>query len=161
MNDSVLILCGTVTGTAELCARQAATRLNKIGFPTEVKDMLDVEAEQLEHEHTLLVCVSTHGEGAPPNAAMPLWKELTRDGRFDLSRLRFSVLALGDSSYKLFCQCGKDFDNAPERQCAQRLAPRVDCDVDWAAPCAEWIESVVTSLTSQSVCPENSLCAAR
>lgn len=161
MNNSILILYGTVTGNAELCARQAASRLDEMGFQTVVKDVLDVEAQQLENERTLLVRVSTHGDGNPPDSAAPPWEALARGGSFDFSKLRFSVLALGDSSYKLSCQCGKDFDAVLERQDARRLAPRVDCDVEWAAPGAAWIESVVTALTSQAVRSENPLCATR
>jgi sulfite reductase (NADPH) flavoprotein alpha-component len=157
MNGRILILYGTVTGNAEICANKAAQWLNTEGFNAVVKDMFDVAAEALQNETTLLICVSTYGEGDPPDTGVPLWESLVRDGKFDLSHLRFSVLGLGDSGYKKFCQCGKDFDAALERQGALRLAPRVDSDVEYEKPCAVWIESLVAALKAANA--PASLCA--
>jgi sulfite reductase alpha subunit-like flavoprotein len=153
MNDSILILYGTVTGNAEICANKAAKRLNVEGFNAVVKDIFDVPAHQLQNESTLLICISTYGEGDPPDTAVPLWESLVRDGQFDLSHLRFSVFGLGDSGYHKFCQCGKDFDAALTRQGAKQLAPRMDSDVEYEKPCAAWIESVVAGLKSQKTSP--------
>lgn len=146
MTNRILILYGTVTGNAEVCANKASVRLNAEGFTTEIKDIIEVDARQLQEESILLLCVSTHGDGSPPNSAMPLWKKLVRDSELNLSGLRFAVLGLGDSSYSKFCQCGKDFDASLEHQGGERIAPRVDADVEYEGPCAAWIESVVAAL---------------
>jgi sulfite reductase (NADPH) flavoprotein alpha-component len=82
-----------------------------------------------------------------------LWEALVRDGQFDLSHLSFSVLALGDSGYKKFCQCGKDFDAALSRQGACQLAARVDSDTEYEKPCTAWIESVVAVLKTKILSP--------
>ena len=47
-------------------------------------------------------------------------------------------LSLGDTSYELFCQSGKDWDGRLEELGAKQVAPRVDCDVDYEAMAAEW-----------------------
>lgn len=41
------------------------------------------------------------------------------------------MLALGDSSYEFFCKTGKDFDEQFAKLGATRIAPRIDCDVDY------------------------------
>jgi sulfite reductase (NADPH) flavoprotein alpha-component len=149
MNDSILILYGTVTGNAEICANRAAKRLNAEGFNTVVRDIFDVQAHQLQNEKVPLICISTYGEGDPPDSAVPLWETLVRDGQFDLSHLRFSVFALGDLGYKKFCQCGREFDAALTRQGARQLAPRADSDVEYEKPCVAWVESVVAGMKSR------------
>jgi len=146
MNQPILILYGTVTGNAERCAHNAATRLQAEGLAAMVRDMQDVSVEELQRARNLLVCVSTTGEGNPPDGAEELWKSLMHGRATDLSHLRYSVLALGDSSYQNFCQCGRDFDAALARQGAQRLARRVDADVPYKEHYALWIESVTTAL---------------
>ena len=45
--------------------------------------------------------------------------------------VRFSVCALGDTSYEKFCQTGKDIDARLETLGATRVADRQDCDVDY------------------------------
>lgn len=160
MNQRILILYGTVTGNAEICANQAAERLKEAGCPAEVKDIFDVQPHEVQKETTLLICISTYGEGDPPDAGVPMWEGLVRDGNYDLCGLRFSVLGLGDSGYEKFCQCGKDFDAALERQGAQRIATRVDADVDYKEPCAAWIESVVTGLKAAQLKTLTAACVA-
>ena len=63
-----------------------------------------------------------------------------------LEGLRYSVLALGDLSYKHFCQIGKDFDHQLEALGAQRLHERVDCDVDYRDAANDWMEAVLRAL---------------
>lgn len=69
----------------------------------------------------------------------------TEDGRLS-EDLRFSVLALGDSSYEFFCQTGKEFDQRLEELGGKRISPRVDCDLDYDEPAAEWLEGVLKGL---------------
>ena len=64
-----------------------------------------------------------------------------------LDDLRFSVLALGDSSYEFFCQTGKEFDKRLEELGGTRLYPRFDCDLDYDEPAAEWLEGVLVGLS--------------
>ena len=62
----------------------------------------------------------------------------------DFSNFSYSILALGDTDYELFCEAGKKFDEAFENQGATRILDRVDCDVDFEDPSRKWIENVVT-----------------
>ena len=56
--------------------------------------------------------------------------------------------ALGDSTYEKYCEAGKRLDRRLEELGARRLAPRVDCDVDYEDAAAEWISRVVEQLAA-------------
>jgi sulfite reductase (NADPH) flavoprotein alpha-component len=57
----------------------------------------------------------------------------------ELTGLKFSVLALGNSTFDQFCKCGRDFDAALERCGAVRIYPRIDCDADYETAAQGWI----------------------
>ena len=60
-----------------------------------------------------------------------------------LQELRFSVSALGDLSYKQFCQMGRAFDKRLEELGAERFHPRTDCDVAYDEAAEDWMEGVL------------------
>ena len=62
------------------------------------------------------------------------WEAVVHGNGLDLSGVKYSVLALGNTTYDHFCKCGREFDAALERHGAMRIYPRVDCDVDYDAP---------------------------
>ena len=72
--------------------------------------MSDFKPNNLKKVQNLLIVVSTHGEGDPPDNALSFHEFLHGKRAPKLDNLRFSVLALGDSSYEFFCQTGKEFD---------------------------------------------------
>jgi len=82
----------------------------------------------------LLVACSTQGEGVPPTDARAFCQWLQGDKAPAVPELKFSVCALGDTSYTHFAQCGKDVDARLERLAgpSNRFAPRVDVNKeDW------------------------------
>ena len=62
--------------------------------------------------------------------------------------MHFAVLALGDSSYEFFCQSGKEWDAQFEKLGATRAIDRLDCDVDYDAPAAEWLMDALPTLAA-------------
>lgn len=60
------------------------------------------QTERTEKVENLLIIVSTHGEGEPPDNAIPLHEFLHSKRAPKLDGLRYSVLALGDTSYEFF-----------------------------------------------------------
>src|SRR6185312_5447333 len=90
--------------------------------------------------------VSTHGDGDPPDRALPFFELLQSRKAPRLEHVSYSVLALGDSSYEKFCEAGRQFDARLEALGARRLHAREECDVDFEAPAARWIDSVVGKL---------------
>jgi sulfite reductase (NADPH) flavoprotein alpha-component len=143
------ILYGSQTGTAESLAKQISKEAGKRGFAPAILDMGAVSADQLPSHSNLLVITSTYGEGEPPDSAKALHSAL-REGTHTLSGLRYSVCALGDTNYTLFCQAGKDFDAYLEKHGATRVAPRADCDVDYEASFTTWLDTTLSALGAAS-----------
>jgi sulfite reductase (NADPH) flavoprotein alpha-component len=81
-----------------------------------------------------------------PDDIIPFWQAVVHGNVLNLRGLKFSVLALGNTTYDHFCRCGREFDLALERHGAMRIYPRVDCDVDYEEPVKRWIEGVLTAL---------------
>jgi sulfite reductase (NADPH) flavoprotein alpha-component len=144
--DSVLILYGTVTGNAELLAKRLATSLCHAGVTTRVRDMAHCQPNVLTQANCVLMVVSTYGNGEPPDDAMPFWEAVVHGNGLDLSGVKYSVLALGNTTYDHFCKCGREFDAALERHGAIRIHPRVDCDVDYDTPSKHWLNGVLAHL---------------
>ena len=145
--DSVLILYGTVTGNAESLANKLAATLRRAGVTALVRDMAHSQPNVLTQASCVLIVISTYGDGEPPDDAAPFWESVVHGQDLDLRGVRFSVLALGNTTYDHFCKCGRDFDVALERHGGIRIYPRVDCDVDYDAPAKHWLDSVLTHLS--------------
>lgn len=139
----ITILFGSETGNSEEVARQAHARAEARGFKARVEDMLDFKKAQLKKATHLMVVCATHGEGEPPVPAEELHELVSGRKAPKLQGAKFSVLALGDTSYEHFCQAGRDFDAYLEKMGGERIHPRVDCDVDYEEPAEQWIEAVL------------------
>jgi sulfite reductase (NADPH) flavoprotein alpha-component len=59
------------------------------------------------------------------------------------------VLALGDTSYPLFCKAGEDVDAQLQKIGGERLVPVQKCDTDYAADADAWLQAVMQSLGGQ------------
>ncbi len=145
-DSPVVILFGSQSGNGEGLARRAESQLAARGVAARVLDMLDCRKTDLEAAKELLVIVSTHGDGDPPERAVPLFELLGGRRAPRLAGLRYSVLALGDRSYEQFCAAGQKLDAQLEKLGATHLAPRVECDVDFEAPATAWIDAVAAQL---------------
>ncbi|MGG0045948.1 assimilatory sulfite reductase (NADPH) flavoprotein subunit [Bacillus subtilis] len=146
VSKEVTVLYGSQTGNAQGLAENAGKQLEQSGFQVTVSSMSDFKPNQLKKVTNLLIVVSTHGEGEPPDNALSFHEFLHGRRAPKFEDLRFSVLALGDSSYEFFCQTGKEFDQRLEELGGKRISPRVDCDLDYDEPAAEWLEGVVKGL---------------
>jgi sulfite reductase (NADPH) flavoprotein alpha-component len=140
------ILYGSQTGNCKKAAQMTAAKATAKGIESKVVDMAEYATKSLKDEKHLLVIVSTHGEGEPPPPAEELHGFLSGNRAPKLPELQFSVLALGDRSYTLFCQSGIDFDEKLEKLGGKRIANRVDCDVDWHDDAEKWADSVLEKL---------------
>jgi sulfite reductase (NADPH) flavoprotein alpha-component len=144
----VTIAWGSQTGTSEALARKAAKLLAAGGHVPTVLDMAQLAPDHLTGIGKLLVITSTYGDGEPPDNAADFYNSLHAVESLGISSLGYSVLALGDSSYPDFCKCGRDFDSRLSALGATRIAPIVECDVEFDEPFAAWISSVGASLVS-------------
>jgi uncharacterized iron-regulated membrane protein/flavodoxin len=145
-DDSVLILYGTVTGNAEGLAKRLGDTLRLAGFSSRVRDMAHCQPNALTHAGCVLIVASTYGDGEPPDDAAHFCHAVVGGNGLVLTGVKFSVLALGNTTYDNFCKCGRDLDSALERHGATRLFPRIDCDVDYDIPARRWMDGVLTAL---------------
>ncbi|MBM7570470.1 assimilatory sulfite reductase (NADPH) flavoprotein subunit [Aquibacillus albus] len=146
----VTILFGTDTGNAQALAEEFSQKLEQQQLKVTVSCFDDFKPKALKKVEDLLIVTSTHGDGDPPDNALSFYDFLHSKRAPKLEGVRFSVLALGDSSYEFFCQTGKDFDKRLEELGAERIYPRVDCDLDFEEPAAEWFEAVFDKLGASS-----------
>lgn len=152
VNESAItILYGSQSGNCERIAMQLAQSLQERAIPHLALDMLDCRKSHLQDARRLLVIVSTHGEGDPPDRAAALHELLHSRKAPSLEHLQYSVLALGDSSYEKFCETGRQFDARLAALGAKPFQARVDCDVDFEQSARQWIEGVVESLAREHV----------
>jgi sulfite reductase (NADPH) flavoprotein alpha-component len=147
----VTILFASQTGNAMRLASQLAGRLREAGVAATQSCTSEYSHNKLRKASRLLIIASTHGEGEPPDKARLFFDFLLSQRAPRLEKLRFSVLALGDLSYKQFCEVGKRLDRRLEELGAQRLHERVDCDVDYQDPADAWMQAVVQALANEGV----------
>lgn len=143
------ILYGTESGNCEELAAKSASVAKKRGFKAKIRNMAEVSVGDLAGIENLLVIVSTWGEGDPPETAETFHKEFMA-ADFRLEKTKFSVCALGDTSYEDFCEIGKQVDRKLDELGATRLVDRQDCDVDFDDDHGAWLEKVLVSLGEAS-----------
>lgn len=153
ISKEVTVLFGSQTGNAQRLSKVLSKKLEERGFQVTLSSMSDFKPTNLKKVRNLLILASTHGEGEPPDNALPFHEFLKSKRAPQLEDLQFSVLSLGDSSYEFFCQTGKDFDLRLEELGGKRFCPRTDCDLDYDEPAAQWIESVLSTLNAAFEAP--------
>jgi sulfite reductase (NADPH) flavoprotein alpha-component len=137
------VVYGSQTGNGRRIAERLGQAAEAAGLAVRVYAARDYPLRDLAKERLLTVVVSTHGDGDPPDDARGFIEHLLGKRAPQLPQLRYSVLALGDSSYPKFCETGRQVDERLAALGAQRLLPRVECDVDYERLAAPWLEQVV------------------
>ena len=140
---TLTILYGSQTGNAKGVAKNLAAQATAEGLTVELKSMGEIKPKAIKNITHLLIVASTNGEGEAPDDAIALHEFLASKKAPKLDHLKYSVLALGDTSYEFYCQTGKDFDLNLEKLGAKRIAPRIDCDVDYEADAKTWSDAVI------------------
>lgn len=150
------ILYGTHTGRSKTIAAQLAAKLANCHVESTIVALDEYKTKQLTTETNLVFIVSTHGEGEPPVMAEDFHSFITGKRAPKLPNLNYSVVALGDKSYKLFCKTGIDIDQALANSGAKQILPVLTLDVDFEDDAERWIKEfasifVDTADQSQSV----------
>jgi len=105
--EKLTILVGSQTGNAEGVAEEALSKAKAKGLNAAIVPMDKIKPAKLKDETNLMVIVSTHGEGEPPDNAEDLYEYINSKKAAKLEATRFSVLGLGDTSYEQYCQMGE------------------------------------------------------
>ncbi len=137
------VVYGSQTGNGKRIAERLGRAAEAAGLAVRVQSTRDYPLRDLARERLLVVVMSTHGDGDPPDDARPFIDHVMSRRAPKLDQLQFAVLALGDSSYPKFCETGRVIDERLAALGARRLLPRVDCDLDYERLSVPWLEQVV------------------
>lgn len=142
IDNTLYILHGSRTGNSKSAAILAKEYAEFLGLNAKVQSMQEFSYDKLSEIKNLLISVSTHGEGDPPVQAEDFYEYL-HSNSFDMKDLNYSVLALGDSSYKHFCKTGNDFDKRFEALGGSKTFETVECDIDFEEHAKSWVKGAV------------------
>ncbi len=98
--NKITVTYGTETGNSKKIATDFATKAKKIGINVKLVSLDQYRLNDLNKEEYFFTVVSTHGDGEPPAATKKFYDHIHNNG-FKLDKLKYSVLALGDTSYPL------------------------------------------------------------
>ena len=122
MRNDIAVLYATMTGNSRECAEKTTALLIKAGLPARLHDLARYDPRSLLEETTVVLTISTWGQGEPPDDAVDFFSYVNNLQQSSLCELRFAVFALGDTSYDNFCQCGKDLDRVFAEKGATRFS---------------------------------------
>ena len=141
------IAYGTETGNAKKLATDFAAKAKKKGIQIKLVGLEQYRLNDLSKEEFFLTVISTQGDGEPPAAARKFYDHIHR-GEVKLERLRYSVLALGDTAYPLFCKAGEDVDQQLQKIGGQRMLDLQKCDTDYESEAGHWFDRVLQQLST-------------
>jgi sulfite reductase (NADPH) flavoprotein alpha-component len=137
------VIYGSRTGNSKSAAQLAYDYARHLGIASEIHDMNAMNPAVITDMKNILIAVSTHGEGDPPAVAENFYNYMHSDKAKIPGEVKFSVLALGDSSYKDFCKTGHDFRNRLLQLGAKEISPLVECDIDYEENAMLWVRQSV------------------
>lgn len=144
-DKKITILYGTETGNSKRLATDFAARAKKSGLIPKIQGLDQYRLSDLVKEEYLLTIMSTHGDGEPPATARKFYDHVHQN-ELKLSNLKYSVLALGDSAYPLFCKAGEDVDTRFAQLGGERISGLQKCDVDYEDEAAAWFATIIDSI---------------
>ncbi len=144
--NKISILFGTETGNSKKVATDFATQAKKRGINVKLSAIDQYRITDLVKEEYILLVISTQGDGEPPVTAKKFYDHIHQQP-LSLEKMKFSVLALGDSSYPMFCKAGEDVDAQLGKLGAKRIVPLQKCDTEYAEEAANWFSQVMKVLS--------------
>ena len=147
------VVYASQTGNGKSVAEQLAKNLERAGLRVGLFNAAEFPTAKLKKPQRLLLVVSTHGNGEPPDEAKEFYDDLMNNGPKDLSHVKFSVFALGDSSYEHFCRTGRELDAQLESLGAERWFDLIECDVDFKPQSRRWEKDILKELEGQKETP--------
>ncbi|MFI5194564.1 MAG: sulfite reductase flavoprotein subunit alpha [Chitinophagales bacterium] len=144
----ITIAYGTESGNSKKIASVFAAKAKQEGIQAKVVSLDQYRLTDLPKEEYFLTVISTQGEGEPPSSAKKFYDHIHQNG-FKLPKLKYGVLALGDTSYPMFCKAGEDVDNQLGHLGAQRIIDIQRCDVDFETDAQSWFNGVLQKLNGQ------------
>ena len=144
--NKITIAYGTETGNSKKLASDFAAKAKRSGINAKLVSLDQYRMNDLPKEEYFLTIISTHGEGEPPAAAKKFYDHIHTNG-FKTEKLKYGVLALGDTSYPLFCKAGEDVDEQLQKVGGERIVSLVKCDTDYQIEAETWFEEVLKKIS--------------
>jgi sulfite reductase (NADPH) flavoprotein alpha-component len=148
-SKKITIAYGTETGNAKKLATAFAAKAKKSGVQAKLVSLDQYKVADLPKESYFLTVISTQGDGEPPAGAKKFYDHIHNNG-FQIKGVKYGVLALGDTSYPLFCKAGEDVDEQLGKLGGERFIPLQKCDTDYEAEAEAWFGQVMQKLNSAS-----------
>jgi len=145
--SKITIAYGTETGNSKKLATDFAARAKKKGINAKLVGLEQYRLTDLPKEEYFFTVISTQGDGEPPASAKKFYDHIHRES-LQLSSLKYGVLALGDTSYPLFCKAGEDVDQQLQRMGGERIVNLQKCDTDYEVEAGSWFEGILQRLLS-------------
>ncbi|MGZ5254549.1 MAG: diflavin oxidoreductase [Flavitalea sp.] len=144
--NKITIAYGTESGNSKKLASTFAAEAKSKGIQSKVVSLDQYRVNDIAKEEYFLAIISTQGDGEPPAAAKKFYDHIHNNG-FKAEKLKFSVLALGDTSYPLFCKAGEDVDAQLSKLGGQRIHDLIKCDIDYEDDAKGWFNQVLKKLS--------------
>ena len=147
--NKITIAYGTETGNTKKLATDFAAKAKKNGINAKLVSLDQYRLGDLPKEEYFFTVISTQGEGEPPAAAKKFYDHIHQNG-FKLEKLKYGVLALGDTAYPLFCKAGEDVDAQLNKLGGQRIVSLQMCDTDFETEASKWFSEVLKKLNAHT-----------
>ncbi|HEX4375133.1 MAG TPA: flavodoxin domain-containing protein [Puia sp.] len=145
----ITIAYGTETGNSKRLATDFASKAKKNGINAKIVSLDQYRLDDLHKEEYFFTVISTQGDGEPPAAAKKFYDHIHKNG-FQLQKLKYGVLALGDTAYPLFCKAGEDVDAQLQKLGGERIASLQKCDTDYDGEAGKWFAEILQKLNGAS-----------
>ena len=144
------VLYGSQSGTAESLAKSLCKEAESRGFDYKLLELNEYSQINRSIPIQAAIITSTWGDGEPPDNALQFWQDIQEKESGNWDQFSYGLLALGDTNYADFCGAGKRFDERLFEMGANRLLPRVDCDVDYEDMAQKWTDQFWAALANAS-----------
>lgn len=150
-NPLITIISASQTGNAKLLSERLYEYFNQNNKKIRLINAIDYKFKKIQDEKILILIISTQGEGEPPEEALSLYKFIMSNKAPQLNHLSYSIFGLGDKSYDLFCQAGKDFDKRFKELGGNILIDRFDADIEYENDYNIWSKKLLKAINEQGL----------
>ena len=150
--NRITIAYGTETGNSKKLASDFAAKAKKKGINAKLVGLEQYRLNDLSKEEYFFTVISTQGDGEPPAAAKKFYDHIHQN-ELKLEKLKYGVLALGDTSYPLFCKAGEDVDQQLQKAGGQRIVSLEKCDTDYESQATGWFDNILQQLSTSTGAP--------
>jgi sulfite reductase (NADPH) flavoprotein alpha-component len=144
-----VVLYATQSGRAKKLAEQTVSQLIQANQTVTFSSLAQIQPTSLLGVRQALIIVSTFGDGRAPDHAVGFSKKMKKSN-LGLSQLRFSLLALGNTDYDVFCAFGHSLNQWLLTSQAQSMFDMITVDKMAKDSLQKWQDQVQTIATRAS-----------